>query len=54
VLLSLETAVAALAEAVFLTERLDALQWLVITAFVAVSVGAAFRARRLFGEPNQS
>jgi len=40
-----------LAWAVFLSERLDALQWLAITAIVAASAGAAFRIRLLVAEP---
>jgi inner membrane transporter RhtA len=51
VLLSLEPAIAALAGATFLGERLDALQWLAIVAIIAASAGAALSARRPVVEP---
>jgi inner membrane transporter RhtA len=51
VLLSLEPAVAALAGAAFLGERLDPLQWSAITAIIAASAGAAFSARVPIAEP---
>jgi inner membrane transporter RhtA len=51
VLLSLEPAVAALAGAAFLGERLDTLQWLAVTAIIAASAGAAFSARVPMAEP---
>jgi inner membrane transporter RhtA len=51
VLLSLEPAIAALAGVVFLGERLEALQWLAITAIIAASAGAAFGARLPIAEP---
>jgi inner membrane transporter RhtA len=51
VLLSLEPAVAALAGAAFLGERLASLQWLAIMAIIAASAGAAFSARVPVAEP---
>ncbi|GLQ52446.1 EamA family transporter [Dyella flava] len=51
VLLSLEPAIAALAGAAFLGERLDTQQWVAITAIVAASAGAAFGVRQPAVEP---
>ena len=51
VLLSLEPAVAALAGATFLGERLSGLQWLAIAAIITASAGAAFTARLPVAEP---
>jgi inner membrane transporter RhtA len=51
VLLSLEPAIAALAGAAFLGERLGRLQWLAIAAIVAASAGAAYTARTPLAEP---
>ncbi|GFZ86951.1 threonine/homoserine exporter RhtA [Dyella caseinilytica] len=51
VLLSLEPAIAALAGATFLGERLSALQWLAVAAIIAASAGAALSARRPMAEP---
>jgi inner membrane transporter RhtA len=51
VLLSLEPAIAALAGVVFLGQKLDALQWLAITAIIAASAGAAIGVSRPAVEP---
>lgn len=51
VLLSLEPAIAALAGAAFLGERLDALQWLAVAAIIVASAGATFTARKPVAEP---
>jgi len=51
VMLSLEPAIAALAGAAFLGERLDVLQWLAVAAIVAASAGAAYTVRAPLGEP---
>ncbi|RDS82180.1 EamA family transporter [Dyella monticola] len=51
VLVSLEPAIAALAGAAFLSERLDALQWLAIAAIIVASAGATWGARRPVAEP---
>ncbi|WP_199098040.1 EamA family transporter [Dyella sp. ASV21] len=46
VLLSLEPAVAAMTGTLFLSERLDAIQWIAIAAIIAASGGAALGARK--------
>jgi inner membrane transporter RhtA len=51
VLVSLEPAVAALAGAAFLGERLDTLQWLAVAAIIAASAGASMSARRPVSDP---
>lgn len=51
VLLSLEPAIAALAGAAFLGERLASLQWMAIAAIIVASAGAAWGARQPIAEP---
>jgi inner membrane transporter RhtA len=51
VLLSLEPVIAALVGAALLSERLNSLQWVAITAIVIASAGAALSARLAITEP---
>jgi inner membrane transporter RhtA len=51
VLLSLEPVIAALVGAALLSERLNSVQWVAISAIVVASAGAAFSARLAITEP---